>query len=557
MNKITRIMRQKLAHSDWKPTAIFTGVALAILLPLLGPGYIFSLDMVFPPIITIPTEITNTYVFYSFLHVLNIVLPSWFIQKVVLFAVFFGAGIGAYRLSRDTQGLYKTQGWITAYYFAGLLYAINPFTYTRLMAGQYEVLLGYALLPFLLRTALLFFDHPTIHKTIRLGLWLLAISIVSIHTFGIALIILALTAGVFCWRHRRRITLLKRGAAYLAAAGAGIAILSSYWVLPLVQGQGKVALTISDFNVSDQVAFQTVPGELGLPWNVLAMQGFWGDTHSLYALPQDAYGWWWLPLILAVCIISIGIGWSWRRQRLLAAVFSSILVVGVVLSTGTADTLFAPINSWFTNHIALFKGYREPQKFVMLIVLAYVYFGSAGMLWITRWLSRHKLQHYALVGLLVPIAVTPLLFWGANGQLQSRQYPSDWYALNNYLRQNTPQSSKTLFLPWHLYMPYGFSERVIASPAPKFFGSSILSSNDPEIKDATGYATTPDVSAVTSVLADAITSPQFVSRLRALSVRYIIVAKDFDYRTYDYLQAKPGITLVTDSTNYKLYRIGD
>jgi len=141
---------------------VYAVVALLILLPLLGRGYILTLDMVFTPHIRWPVGGTNSYPFWVLLHYLNQLLPSDVIQKLLLFTIFLLAGVGMHRLVRNIDVRCKqTAGQYTLGAFvAGTLYMVNPFTYERLMAGQYAVLFGYALLPWLARALLIFLERP-------------------------------------------------------------------------------------------------------------------------------------------------------------------------------------------------------------------------------------------------------------------------------------------------------------------------------------------------------------------------------------------------------------
>ena len=64
-------------------------------------------------------------------------------ERVLLVAIVLLAGLGVHRLvAGERAGLAA---------FAGVLYAINPFVYDRLLTGQWFLLLGYAVLPWALR----------------------------------------------------------------------------------------------------------------------------------------------------------------------------------------------------------------------------------------------------------------------------------------------------------------------------------------------------------------------------------------------------------------------
>src|SRR6476659_7363991 len=128
------------------PYVPYLVLSLLVLGPLLLPGFVLTMDMVFTPVLRMPDHVDNTWLFYVLLHVLNFVLPADVIEKTMLLAALMLSGIGAHRILR----LLRPSGekYVTlAIYIASAFYIINPFVYDRLMSGQYGVVLGYSLLP--------------------------------------------------------------------------------------------------------------------------------------------------------------------------------------------------------------------------------------------------------------------------------------------------------------------------------------------------------------------------------------------------------------------------
>ena len=126
-------------------------LGLGVMGPLLLPGFVLTMDMVFAPVMRMPNHVDNTWLFYASLHVLNRFLPADFIQKCMLLSILVASGIGAHRLlwqlRPDGEKFPRN-----AIYVGAALYMINPFVYDRFMAGQYGVLLGYCLLPWFARS---------------------------------------------------------------------------------------------------------------------------------------------------------------------------------------------------------------------------------------------------------------------------------------------------------------------------------------------------------------------------------------------------------------------
>lgn len=511
-------------------------LSLLILGPLLLPGFVLTMDMVFTPTLRLPDHVDNTYLFYGLLHVLNFVMPADLLQKVILVAILLFSGIGAHRmLSR----LIPSAG--ASLYAGGILYMLNPFVYDRFMAGQYGVLLGYALLPWFVSSLLSFLEAPDWRKIVQLSGWAVIAGIVSIHSLGL-LVILSAVAAV--WKRKA----LHWRTLGLAAAGLGIWLaLNSYWLIPTLAGQGRIAESVVGFGESQRQAFATIDvNGLGTVGSVLGLQGFWQDGRGLYILPNDLWGWGLVQVAVWVLLI-VGFVRAWRAQREISVYFVIVGLIGLILAIGLGS-------NWMATHLPFFAGYREPQKFAALVALAYAY----GMVWGTGWLLRNMNRQVAIGAVtLLLIAYTPTMLWGFAGQLRAAQYPIDWFAANTQLSHETRQGS-VLFLPWHLYMSYGFAGRIIASPAPAFFNRKIIASNDPELAGVSPQTSSSVRDSIQNrLLPDAAAGKPVARQLRGMDIAYILVAKEYDYRTYDFLETQPHMTIIRDNSALRIYKLDD
>lgn len=540
----------KVIKTNWKVALFYSVVALLILWPLLSPGYILTLDMVFTPNLAMPETVTSSFLFRAGLHVLSLVIPSDVIEKLILFAVLVFSGLGMHRLMRSLQ-LQDTPATAVTWsaYASGLLYMINPFTYSRFMAGQYSVLLGYAIVPFFIVALLGFLHEPDFRKALKLAAVTVVISIVSIHTLGLILIVVLIALSQTIWRHRTNIPRLRQLVKYGALASLAFVVASSYWLVPLVQGNGPTAASIATFQGSDQSEFATGgDGIGGKLMHILRLQGFWGERHDLFLLPQDELSWWGVVVTLVWMLVIAGTVTAWRQKREAGILFTLSVAVASLLAAGVGTT-------WLADHVPFFAGYREPQKFVALVALGYaVFVGFA----ITRLLAKvHSTAARLGVGVgvaLILIGLTPVMFRGFDGQLVPRQYPTDWYAVNEQLNEDT-DTYQVLFLPWHLYMSYQFAGRLIASPGDSFFDRPLLVSDDPELGSVKpAVADTQKQLLTTRILPQAAASSTLGQQLVPLHVKYILLAKDDDYQTYDYLDRQTDLRLITETATLKLYR---
>jgi hypothetical protein len=181
--------------------------------------------------------------------------------------------------------------------------------------------------------------------------------------------------------------------------------------------------------------------------------------------------------------------------------------------------------------------------------------GTAAVLaWAKKRAGSVLFSPAAVIILLVPVLYTPTMFWGFSGQLVPRQYPADWYQINQLLDWDT-DNFHVLSLPWHLYMHYQFAGRVIANPSDAFFDKPTIISNELEFKNAS--PTFPD--ATKSLLSEqllpgAARNPRLAKDLDELGIKYILLAKTYDYADYGYLDRQTGLKLISETPNLKLYR---
>lgn len=536
----------------WRMPLVYAAVAVFILWPLLGPGYILTLDMVFAPKLTLPEVVTSSYLLHAGLHLLNAIIPSDVIQKLMLLAILILSGIGMHRLMHMLQTLgtpfvAATSQW--GVYASGLLYMVNPFVYSRFMAGQYSVLLGYAFLPFFVVSLLRFLRSPSLKTALILAAWIIGIGVVSIHTLGIAFVVGLVALIQTVWQHRSHPGQLGRIAKYVAVAAIVFFVASSYWLLPLLQGSGPTATSIATFQTSDQSAFETEGNSIVSKLiHVLRLQGFWGEREGLYLLPQDQFILWPVVVIVLWIVVVVGARSLWRRNQALFIIFVSSTAIATMLAVGIGA-------AWLSEHVPFFAGYREPQKFVALVVLGYaVFFGFAISNMTERVRSKAGRVLSVIAGGVLIIGLTPVMFGGFDGQLVPRQYPADWYTVNEQLNKDN-DTFEVLFLPWHLYMRYQFAGRVIAHPANGFFDKPIITSDDPELQGTKAALDDSRKQQLSRrILPEAAASSTLGAQLGPLRVKYIILAKDADYKTYDYLDHQKDLQLVSETAILKLYR---
>lgn len=498
-------------------------VSIAVMGPLLAPGYVLTMDMVFVPHPPIPSELSASFPFYVLLHYVSYVIPGDVLQKLLLLSILLGAGTGMDRLLRQ---LFKSQLPAWAVVAASLFYMTSAFVYERMMMGQWAVVAGYALLPFVTVALLRFLDAPTWRQLWWLVAWALLLSLMSVHALVPFAIVAVLLIGTE-WRRWRE---------FIRKLGTGILVLlvaSSYWLIPALLGSNTIGTALR--GSVDTQAFASNGGLFSL----LRLQGMWAEGYGLFRLPQELTI---LPGVwqtLAWIAIITGFVALWRRQRRIAVLGAALIVIGCLVAlVGIGDT------------------YREPHKIMVLTAVGMSILMAAG---VNVWLRRVKRARPALmapVGMfacLLPVVLGMAMLWGFSGQLSARSYPSEWYTLNQRL-QRLPSDKPAIFVPWHLYQRYSFSPRIVANPASSFFEQQrIIVSNDPEfagVQPLKGDDLTSKVDQLLKVRPSNVTS-----QLAQLGIGYIIFAEEPGYEEYEFIRHDDALRRVFSEGRLTLYEI--
>jgi hypothetical protein len=533
-------------------------LSLALLITLFKPGYVLTLDMVFGPNQSPDfyglqgASIGGVLLVSSIIHLLGILAPIWLIQKILLFLVFFLSGISAYLLIDTKSKIPK--------YFAGILYMINPFIYVRFLAGDWIILLAYAVTPFAVKYFLKFLDDPSKQDILKTLIPLIFIS-VSIHVLVLNLLAFFI---IFCFKAVELRPKIKNLMPRLALLATAFLAVNAYWLIPLATAKGTLVQQITE---QDLLIFAPHGGGLTIPYSLATMYGFWRGG---YTYTKDIFPVWPLFFIIILFLAVYGFVSNYRDRK--AQSFAAIGIISFLL----AMSVYGPLGPLFEN-VSILQGFRDSQKFVGLLVLAYAYLGALGvnsllsrfergptktkngiktrvnsLLGRFKWDKKKVLSiSIAAIALATPIAYnfTQFGFWG---QLRPTDYPVDWYQANKIL-DNDNQDFNVLFLPWHLYMDFGFvpnQDKDIANPASTFFDKPIITGQNIEVPGIYTESTNPGQLYVGSILSSGSISGE---NLMLLDVKYVILAKEVGWAWYRGMLDNSDLQLVFDSENLAIY----
>ncbi|MBI4286096.1 MAG: hypothetical protein HY670_09430 [Chloroflexi bacterium] len=533
----------------------YAALALIIMDGLLLPGYVFSLDMAWRTHFHIGeslyglkesfTQIRSGLPFLFVETILNFTMPAWIIQKIVLFAVIYVSGISAHKLCPAGQ---------VGKYFAGLLYMVNPFLYARVLVGQFALLLSYAVIPLAVLLFIRFLDTPGIRRAVLLVLGTALVAVFNIQVLIMTLLVYLVlfifkVASVF--KKPELSSLFK----FTLLGGIGFFLLSFYWLLPaLTAGTSPVA----GISASDVPVFAPRPvSGFNTAFSVASLHGFWREGY-IYA--KDIIPMWQVFFLVILFLGVYGLVTGFRSSH--SKAFATIWLVALFLATGASGPFASAFNYLF-DHVPLFSGFRDSQKFVALLVLAYAYLGGMGLTQLKNSFGdlrklRAKIAPVSLVtlALITPIVYALPLFGGFWGQLRPVDYPRDWYAVNDTLNQDK-EDFKVLFFPWHWYMDFKWvpnKDKRTDNPAASFFDKSVIRGENIEVPGIPTQSGDPVQHYISFLLDKRKDMDNFGELVAPLNVKYIILAKEVDYKEYSFLFDQKDLELVKETENLYLLR---
>lgn len=548
---------------------LFLGTALLISGPLfLQRGYIFLLDWVGGPQSHFPTDWTARETPLSAaLWLLDILLPYGISQKLILLCIFFLAGYGTYRLI-PTQN-----PWVKV--FAGLFAQFNPFIYTRILAGQWSLVLGLAVLPWILHYTVLFIEEPKRSHAIRLTLFF---TVAAILHPAIALVSIMWTVALLIARLINHPSPLFRRALYRGVLDLAILalVVNAFWLVPWTlskrtSGNIEVSTPAPSHTIyktrlttkqRSPLSGRTISSEDSI-LNAVALYGTWGSDAWRYRAVEllrspPPFAFW--P-ILALAIWGGIVATTHLSRKADSPTPTPFLSSPLALrAIGIVGLLFVILSAkpWPASAFSL-----APHTFVASVVMTYAFFAARGIEDLlerlnrlpttTRWWWLHLIAPGLL--LLLPLVISFKMLFGFQGKLSAREYPQGWYASEQYLK-NDPDAFYVLFLPWQPYLRFSFTTTPIANPAPHFFSKPVLTPESSSLSPLQTAFKNPESKIVEQILDEHLLDPTLTARaLKILGVKYVLVPVDpWLGDAYRWLKRQEHINLVLDTPEMQVYQ---
>ena len=374
-------------------------LALLLLGPALGPGYVLGYDLVWVPHLALRsdflgfgTALPRAVPSDAVVAVLDNVVPAQLLEKLALLLPLIAAGVGTARL---------VGGSTTARLTAVSLAVWNPFTAERLGIGPWTVLVGSGVLPWLVLAG------RATRRTGRVPATAWALTAVGSLSAS-AGVVSALTLLVTGWRSPRRMARPDLTLVGCALVGNAPWVVAGLLHVDIATERGASAFALHG------------EGTLPAPLAALGLGGIWnaqvvpGSRTTFLA---------WVSLALLVGLAGLGARTWWRRPDSMRLLVLWLLGLGIALLSWWGAT------GWLADHVAGAGLLRDGTRTLALCLPVYAGLPAVGVEGLAGRLAHGETEVRRLVavaGALLPVLLLYDAAWGLAGELRPADYPTSW-----------------------------------------------------------------------------------------------------------------------------------
>jgi len=460
----------------WSRPGYALALAVLVVAPLMGPGYLLLRDAVSTPrsylsdsalgLVSAPRATPQDFAVALGSHCVD----GGVVVKALLVVGLWLAGWGAARLVAKVL----PEAGVGGQFVAITLAIWNPYVGERLLQGHWSLLLAYGCLPWVATTMLTLrsTDSAAWTRLFGLAFWM---ALAGLTPTGL---ILATTVGLVC----AAVPIEGPGGprprwlcAAVTLAGALVAALP--WLTAAVLG-----LSSTDHiwaRVPDVAAFaaRAEPG-LGTLGSLASLGGIWNgeavpvSRTTLFAVVSAA-------VLLAVVVTGLPALARYRAAVPLVVLAAAAVVLPAALAT---DPGLAVLHS-VVDAVPGLGVLRDGQKWVALAMPGYALAGAGAVLTLQRWLSFSGPVGPALACCAALVLSLPDLAWGVGGKVEPVYYPTDWTTVAAAING---QPADVAVLPVDTMRRFAWSGSApVLDPLPRWVRADVLITGDLTISGAT------------------------------------------------------------------------
>ncbi|MFJ9387888.1 hypothetical protein ACIRON_03660 [Nocardioides sp. NPDC101246] len=488
-------MRDRVVPSVW------AGVLAVLMLgPALGAGFVLSYDMVWVPDLALTRDVLGlgsglprAVPSDAVTAVLDEVVPGIALQKLVLVGALVLAGAGAAELVRERS--------LAARLVVVSLTVWSPYVAERLWMGHWPMLLAYAAVPWLVLAGRRWAatEPGPAARGARAPVWMLPILLVGSLSASAGIVSAAVLLASGLRRDRRPVLLL-----------TVVAVVNAPWVVAGLTHAGEAA-SATGFEV-----FALRGDALPVPLAALTLGGIWNTS----VIPASREGWQaWAALALLVALVGAGLRRWWVGDSQRIAILG-LWVAGMaiaILGWAAPQTL-----DGLAQNIPGLALMRDSSRLLPLCLPLLVLTVAAGVDALRERLRGTAPRWAAAVVLaLAPIAVLPDAAWGLAGGIGTADYPTSWHQAGAALEAEAAPGD-VLVLPWSAYRaPAWNGRRPVLDPLPRMLPRASVTNGDLVIGDTEIAGEDPRAAAAAEALAAPDPSTR-AAELSRLGIGYVI-----------------------------------
>ena len=432
-------------------------LALLVLGPALGPGFLLVRDMVWVPDLALRADtlglgsgLPRAVPSDAVVAVLDELVPGMLLQKVVLVLALAVGGIGAARLL-DTTRRDGDAASLVVRLVAVTVYGWNALVAERLLMGAWPVLVGYAVLPWLLGAARRWRVESRLPATLLLLLPLGCLSASAGLASAAALLAGAAGKG-------------RTGRALLLAAVA-----NAPW---LVAGLLHAGSATSD-SAAAQVFALRGEGAVPAPLAALTLGGIW-NTNVQPSARTGSLGW--VALVALVGLAVLGARSWWRRTggRDRAAL---LVCWGLGWALAMLTWLGPGLVGWVSEHVPGAGVVRDGARALVLCAPLLAVLVAEGVRVLAARAPAARVARVALGlgAVLLPVALLPGLALGVGHRLEPADYPAAYDQARRLLEH---RGGDVLVLPLSSYRAPDWNHRhPVLDPLGRYLGRDYVASD--------------------------------------------------------------------------------
>ncbi|OUS97585.1 hypothetical protein [Rhodococcus sp. NCIMB 12038] len=506
-------------------------LALLVLGPLLGPGYLLLRDAVSTPrsyltasALGLTDAAARAVPQDALLAALSTFVDGGLVVKAILLLALWAAGWGAAHMVR---AVLPTAG-LGPQLVAATVTVWNPYVAERLLQGHWSLLTGYAALPWTVCAAV------AIRRGRGRGWFALAacLAAAGLTPTGVLLAAVTAVAVLACPGGRSRRWLRLTGALGLFFAA------SAPWLVATALsgggGDGSDPAGVAAFAARAEPGLATLGSLAGLG-------GVWNET----AVPQTRTTLFAVVgTVLLLGVVLCGLPALRRRRRHPAVAALTVLaLLAVLLPTLGATAWGLDAGRWSVQHIPGAGLLRDAQKWVALAAPLYALAGAAAVL--------RRPVTWSVSAVLIVLLALPDLAWGVGGALRPVHYPPSWQQVASQL-DSDPNSGDVAVLPTGMFRKFPYSSSApVLDPAPRMLPEDVLQTGELVVAGGSVEGEGSRGQQVERVLL----TGGSAADLAALGVRWVLVERDTPGPRGESATTLAGLERQFSDEHLELYRV--